>query len=288
MTDGKQVNNELSQSSSSKNVQKKDRREWTIMNLFAQVYRNFPSRGEISKSERPDFIVTTPKGRIGVELTELKYERLDSEFNMRAHEDFLNQMMHTAYDKYKSFDVDIECPLVVDVQFSEKISPLIATNDTKEAEKANLLREGLAEKIAQIVIDNMPMATGKQYVIDRTSKYGDLHLPVLVERILVTNVSGLLKEHLWYASISTKVKPLSIESVSQRIKDKDKKLEGYDKDCIEQWLLIVQNSFLMSAHYDPVAAARALRHKYPSKFNRVLVFERSNAKVTELKILREG
>ncbi|MCQ2202500.1 MAG: hypothetical protein MJZ27_10490 [Bacteroidales bacterium] len=288
MTDGKQVNNELSQSSCSKNVQKKDRREWTIMNLFAQVYRNFPSRGEISKSERPDFIVTTPKGRIGVELTELKYERLDSEFNMRAHEDFLNQMMHTAYDKYKSFDVDIECPLVVDVQFSEKISPLIATNDTKEAEKANLLREGLAEKIAQIVIDNMPMATGKQYVIDRTSKYGDLHLPVLVERILVTNVSGLLKEHLWYASISTKVKPLSIESVSQRIKDKDKKLEGYDKDCIEQWLLIVQNSFLMSAHYDPVAAARALRHKYPSKFNRVLVFERSNAKVTELKILREG
>lgn len=288
MTDGKWVNNELSQSSSSTNAQKKDRREWTIMNLFAQVYRNFPSRGEISKSERPDFIVTTPKGRVGIELTELKYERLDSEFNMRAHEDFLNQMMNTAYEKYKSFDVDIEYPLVVDVQFSEKISPLIATSDTKEAEKANLLREGLAEEIAQIVADNTPMATSKQYVVDRTSKYGDLHLPVLVERILVTNVSGVLKEHLWYASISTKVKPLSIESVAQRIKDKDKKLEGYDKDCIEQWLLIVQNSFLMSAHYDPVAAERALRHKYPSKFDRVLVFERSNAKVTELKILREG
>lgn len=275
------------QSTLSTNAQKKDKREWTVMNLFVQSYRNFPTIAEISKSERPDFIVDTPKGRIGVEVTELKYDRDDHEFNMRAHEDYLNQLMISAQEKYMVADKDSELPLVVDVQFSERISPLVAPCDHKETDRAELMPLGLAEEIAAIVADNLPMATGKQYVVDRTSKYGDLHLPMLVERILITNVSGVLKDHLWYASISTRVKPLSIESVSQRIKDKDKKLEGYATDCKEQWLLIVQNSFLMSAHYDPIAADRALRHKYPTRFDKVLVFERSQAKVSELKILKE-
>ncbi len=274
------------QCSLSSNAQKKERKEWTVMNLFVQAYRNFPTIADIKKSERPDFIVDTPKKRIGVEVTELKYDRDDSEFNMRAHEDFLNQLMDIALEKYQRAVQDSMLPLVVDVQFSDRISPLVATANNKEAEKADLIRMGLAEEIAVIVADNMPMATGKQYIVDRTSKYGDQRLPMLVERILITNVSGLLKDHLWFASISTRVKPLSIESVVQRIKDKDQKLSGYATDCDEQWLLIVQNSFLMSAHYDPVAANKALRHRYPTRFDRVLVFERSQAKVSELKILK--
>ncbi len=272
----------------STNAQKKDRREWTIMNLFMQSYQNFPTRGEVSKSERPDFLVDTPNKRIGIEVTELKYDRDDSAFNLRAHEDFLNQVMIFAESAYIKSEADSSLPLVVDVRFSDRISPLVAPCDNKESEKkAELMRLGLAQEVATIVADNLPVATGKQYIVDRTSKYGDMHLPLLVEKIIITNVSGLLKEHLWYASISTRVKPLSIQSIAQRIKDKDKKLEGYDTGCDEQWLLIVQNSFLMSAQYDPIAVNKALKHKYPTKFDRVLIFERSQAKVTELKILKE-
>ncbi|MDO4461676.1 MAG: hypothetical protein Q4C30_04150 [Bacteroidia bacterium] len=272
----------------STNSEKKDRREWTVMNLFIQSYQNFPARGEVSKSERPDFIVDTPSKRIGIELTELKYDREDSEFNMRAHEDFLNQVMCYAESAYLKSEIDSSLPLVVDVRFSERISPLVAQCDSRDSEKkAELMRLGLAQEIANIVSENLPVATGKQYIVDRTSKYGDMHLPSFIEKIAITNVSGLLKEHLWYASISTRVKPLSIQSISQRIKDKDKKLEGYDTGCDEQWLLIVQNSFLMSAKFDPIAANKALKHKYPAKFDRVLIFERSHAKVTELKILKE-
>ncbi|MBP5366632.1 MAG: hypothetical protein J6Y82_12070 [Bacteroidales bacterium] len=258
------------------NQAKRERREWTIMNLFASSYNLFPI-GVITKSECPDFILKTEKKRIGIELTELKYERTDTQFNMRAHEDFLSAIM---FDAQEIFERQSCLRLVVDVHFSEKIGPAVLLEPG--VQEGILIRKGLSESISRIVIDNLPEATGKKYIVDRTSKYGDINLPMMIESIHIINVSGRMDESLWYASISTKVKPISVESISQRIKDKDGKLAKYDKQCDEQWLVIIQNSFLMSSLYDPVAAQRALKHHYKSKFNRVFVFERSEAKVTTL------
>ncbi len=262
------------------NQHKKDRREWTIMNLFMEHYNQFPI-GDVEKSERPDFIVQTLKGkRIGIELTELKYERNDTEFNMRAHEDFLSHIMHIAEEKYTQNN---NLTLVVDVHFADTIAPDIIQQPTEE--NAQLISNGLAESIARIVSDNLPEATGKHYIVDRNSKYGDMNLPSMLEAIHITNVTGRMDEALWYASISTRVKPITVDSIAQRIADKDHKLQGYDNTCQQQWLVIIQNSFLMSSQYDPVAAQRALRHRYRSRFNRIFVFERSSAMVNELNVI---
>ncbi len=263
------------------NQAKRDRREWTIMNLFAAAYEALPL-GTTTKSERPDFVHVTQRGRrIGIELTELKYERRESEFNMRAHEDFLAEIMNEAC---RTFSLHYAHCLVVDVHFSDKIAHLVATQPWND--EARLMQNGLSESIARIVEENLPEATGKKYIVDRTSKYGDINLPNCIEAIHIINVSGRFDEPLWYASISTRVKPLSVESIAQRIGDKDAKLAGYDHTCDENWLVIIQNSFLMSSHYDPVAAQRALVHKYRTHFNRVFVFERSEQKVARLNILR--
>lgn len=254
---------------------KKDKREWTIINLFSSAYEQFPI-GELEKSERPDFILTTKNKRIGIELTELKYERGDTKFNMRAHEDFLSDIMDNAlsiYAKHKNL-----C-LVVDVHFADSIAPLCINTGIDDAK---LIKQGLSESISRIVIDNLPEATGKHYKVDRTSKYGDVNLPSMIDAINISNVTGRQAEPLWFASISTRVKPLTVESISQRIHNKDEKLDGYDTSCDSQWLVIIQNSFLMAEKYDPVAAARALRHHYHSRFDQVFVFERSEAHVTPL------
>lgn len=264
----------------SSNQQKRDRREWTIINLFASSYNSFPI-GCLEKSERPDFILTTERKRIGIELTELKYERNDTEFNLRAHEDFLSRIMDEALSIYSA---DNELVLVVDVRFSDSIAPMVAME--QGAGEAELIRRGLSESIAHIVIDNLPEATGKHYRVDRTSKYGDTNLPRMIESVDIANVTGRMDEPLWYAGISTRIKPVSVESIAQRIKDKDNKLKGYNHACDEQWLIIIQNSFLMSSRYDPEAARHALRHRYPSDFNRVFLFERSRAQVTMLNIIR--
>ena len=262
------------------NQAKRDRREWTIMNLFASSYNLFPI-GTIIKSECPDFILQTEKKRIGIELTELKYERNDTQFNMRAHEDFLSSIMLGAQDLFERV---CQFKLVVDVHFADTLGP--STLLEPGAQEGILIRQGLSESIFRIVEDNLPESTGKKYIVDRTSKYGDLNLPLMIESVHITNVTGRMDEALWYASISTRVKPISVESISQRIKDKDGKLPKYDCSCNEQWLVIIQNSFLMSSSFDPVAAQRALSHHYKSKFNRVFVFERSEAKVTPLNIRR--
>lgn len=260
------------------NQAKRDRREWTIMNLFSSCYSMFPL-GVITKSECPDFILKTEKKRIGIELTELKYERNDTQFNMRAHEDFLSAIMHSAQE---IFEQQSDLRLVVDVHFSEGIGP--STLIEQGVAEGMLIKQGLSESISKIVIDNLPESTGKKYVVDRNSKYGDLNLPLMIEAINIVNVTGRMDESLWFASISTKVKPISVESISQRIKNKDKKLLKYDQNCDEQWLIIIQNSFLMSSTYDPVAAERALRHRYRSHFDKVFVFERSEGRVTPINV----
>lgn len=265
---------------------KRDKREWTIISLFRQSYPLFPI-GELHKSECPDFIIDTTSRagrprRIGIELTELKYERNDQKFNMRAHEDFLSRIMDAAL---LCFQRSQDLILNVDVHFSDSLSPLIlASPDDSEA---HLLSAALAETIAQIVIDNIPESTGKRYEVDRRYKYGDINLPQHVESIAITNVTGRQEEPLWYASMSTHVKPISVASISQRIKDKDAKISHYDASCDEIWLVIIQNSFLMSRAYDPVAARRALQHRYPSRFNRVFVFERSEASVSTLRLIKK-
>lgn len=256
------------------------------MNLFIQSYNAFPI-GSVEKSECPDFIVNTksrtgkPK-RIGIELTELKYERNDERFNMRAHEDFLSKIMDDALGYYSA---QHDLILNVDVHFSDSISPLILSNGGDDA--AVILRSALSETIANIVVDNLPESTGKRYVVDRRYKYGDIHLPAHIESIVITNMTGRQDEPLWYASMSTHVKPLSIESVSQRIGDKDFKMQHYDSQCDELWLLIIQNSFLMSKAYDPLSARRALQHRYRTRFDRVFVFERSELNVRQLNIIRK-
>lgn len=265
----------------STNQYKKDRREWTIMNLFAEHFNQFPI-GELHKSERPDFILDCRNGkRVGIELTELKYERKDTEFNMRAHENFLSNIMDYAQQVFARMSNQV---LVVDVHFADSISSDIVQQP--DTENAQLICNGLSESIAHIVSDNLPESTGKHYIVDRNSKYGDVNLPSMIESIHITNVTGRMEEPLWYASISTRVKPLTVESIVQRIDDKDEKLLGYDRSCDQQWLLIIQNSFLMSSQYDPVAAMRALRHRYRSRFNRIFVFERSSATVSELNAIR--
>ena len=78
-----------------KNQEKKDKREWGVIKMFRSCYSSFPI-GELSKSESPDFLLQNEGRLIGIELTELKYERADKEFNLRAHEDFLSSLMEEA------------------------------------------------------------------------------------------------------------------------------------------------------------------------------------------------
>ena len=247
--------------------------------MFRSCYSSFPI-GNLEKHEAPDFLLHTKEKLIGVELTELKYEREDKLFNLRAHEDFLNLLMEDA-----QMSVEKICPftLIVEVLFSDEISQTVLMVDD---ESRLLVRQGLADIITNIVKENIPEGTGVKYVVDRSSKYGYHALPPKIQSITIQNVSGRWTESLWYAAISTKVKPLTISSVSQRLVAKNNKLKKYTY-CDEQWLVIIQNSFLMSSSYNLLTAKSALEHTYRSDFDKVFVFERGEGVVSLLSTVRQ-
>ncbi len=263
----------------SANQLRKNQREWNIIRLFRESYLSFPV-GEIEKNECPDFILFSRNHTIGIELTELKYERQDLTFNMRAHESLLEEIMEGAQ---KIVESKTDQQLVVDVHFYEGLVDYIY--EKKGDNKSDLIKKGLMDAIAQIVLDNIPDTTGKMYCIDRHSKYGDLNLPSNIEIIYITNATGRFKEGLWYAGISTRIKPMCIESIVQRLSDKEKKLKHYNPLCTKFWLIIIQNSFIMSSSYNPQNLYKTLHHSYISSFDRVFIFERSKGTVTELKII---
>ncbi len=259
----------------SHNQEKKDKREWAIIQTFRSYCPDFPI-GELEKSEAPDFLLRTDNRLYGIELTELKYEREDKEFNLRAHEDFLSQLMQDAQALFESKN---DSKLVVDVHFSNELNDTVSSLDD---DVRNIIRQDFAETIVKLVEENIPEATGIQYKIDRTSKYGFHNLPNKIECINIKNVTGRWYDGLWYAAISTKIKPLSVASVSQRLIAKEGKLRKYNPECDEQWLVIIQNSFLMSSSYNPLTANEALSHTYHSTFDKVFVFERSVGSVSLL------
>lgn len=262
------------------NQYKKDQREWAIIRLFRSSFTAFPI-GDLEKCECPDFILSTSRKKIGIELTELKYEREDRDFNLRAHEDFLTDIMNGAKQIVEKVCDQV---LVVDVHFTNELGPSVSVPKEKASQ---LMRLAFTEAISKIVLDNIPMSTGKEYIIDRSSKYGDTNLPSKIEMIRIKNMTGRYDEGLWYAGISTKVKPMSVSSVCGRINDKDAKISHY-APLDEQWLIIVQNSFLMSSLYNPDDVRTALNHRYQSKFDRIFVFERSEGTVTELKVSKKA
>lgn len=264
---------------SNPNQFRKEKREWAVMQLFRSACSAFPL-GEIEKSECPDFLVHTAKGLLGVELTELKYDRENASFNPRGHEKWLESIMEEAQAE---FEAASDQKLLVDVHFVNELGPTVSR---PKEEPSRLLHDGLKETILRIVSENVPEATGQQYVVDRTSKYGYQNLPMLIDAIYVKNLTGRYAEGLWYAGISAMVKPISVQSVGQRIADKNLKISHYNSLCQKMWLLIIQNSFLMSSHYNPQQAYRALHHRYLSLFDRVFIFERSEGVVTELPIIK--
>lgn len=261
------------------NQVRKDKREWAVMRMFRSAYSSFPI-AEVEKSECPDFLVRSSHGLIGVEVTELKYDRNDFDFNPRGHESWLESIMDAARIE---FEESSDQKLIVDVHFYNELGPTISRPKDKPA---LLLHDGLKEAILKIVRDNVPEATGLEFAVDRTSKYGYENLPSIIQAIYIKNMTGRYMEGLWYAGISAKVKPMSVQSLTERISDKNTKISHYNHECKKMWLLIVQNSFLMSENYDPQAVYRALHHRYRSLFDKVFVLERIEGNVTELPIIK--
>jgi len=238
-------------------------RERHFIELFKSAYNSFPT-GEIiahEKQERPDVILKTAEGKIGIEITSLhdsKLKRAESECEKAVLE---------AQKIYETLNLP-----------TLHVSVHIGGNHSMNRNN----RKKFAVAIANIVAANLP-PPGKYAEIE--NHFNDAaQFPYEIDVIFVYQYSWPDK-NLWTAPSAGFYRENFVEELQNVISEKDSKLSGYEPECIEQWLLVLAENSSPSTFFDP--SETTVNHLYKSAFDKVFVMEMFKLKVHELKLLQK-
>jgi len=236
-------------------------REQRFVELFKGAYPNFPA-GEIvadENQERPDAIVVTSQGKVGIEITSLhddKLKRTESECEKAVLD------ARRIYEKQGLPKLHVSVHIGGEISFN----------------RAN--RKKYANAIAGLVAANVP-PPGK-YVAVENGFNDPARFPYEIDSIYIYRYSWPDENH-WNAPSGGFYREHFVEELQRVISEKDSKLGGYMPDCKEQWLLVVAENSSPSTFFDP--SETTVNHTYKSAFNKVFVMELFKVKLFELKLV---
>ena len=236
-------------------------RERRFVELFKEAYSAFPT-GEIiadEKQERPDAIVVTSQGEIGIEITSLhddKLKRRESECEKAVSE------ARRIYEK----------------QNFPKLHVSVHIGGENSFNRAN--RNKFANAIAGLVAENIP-PPGKYLAVENDFN-NPVAFPYEIDSMYIYQYSWPDK-NLWTAPSAGFYREHFVEELQRVISEKDSKLSGYAPDCREQWLLVVAENSSPSTFFDP--SEITVSHRYKSAFDKVFVMELFKVKVFELNLV---
>jgi hypothetical protein len=236
-------------------------REKLFVELFKSAYANFPA-GEIiadKEQERPDVIVATPVGKIGIEITSLhdgKLKRIESECEKAV----------------------LAARRIYEKQGLPKLHVSVHIGGENSFNRAT--RNKFANAIAGLVAANVP-PPGK-YVAVENDFNDPVRFPYEIDSIYIYQYSWS-DENNWTAPSAGFYREHFVEELQRVISEKDSKLSGYMPDCKEQWLLVVAENSSPSTFFDP--SEKTVNHNYKSAFDKIFVMELFKVKVFELKLV---
>jgi hypothetical protein len=232
---------------------------------FRENFPDFPE-GAIIPYERPDFLVITPQGRIGVELREYHVEELDGGrgSRMRAQESTEDRVLRTASEQHQSKGLP---PVAVHVLW----------NPHQPFSRRKI--QELAAVLAAMVQEHLP-ELGHEVAIRR-------HHPAW--RSLPQEVASLrvdrrvnFSKNSWTSVRAAFVPTLTPSELQKIMRDKEAKMPSYRQECRKVWLLIVARGFEPSTHVDLGPEVEA--HEFETSFDRVFFLHHANEYVTELRV----
>lgn len=145
---------------------------------------------------------------------------------------------------------------------------------------------GLAKKVADLVrVLAVGLTPGEWNRFDRWGKgrrFAALFPDELRDvSIQVVDNPGFV---LWGVGLGAAVPDITPERLMEAISGKDKKVADYDRSrCDELWLLLVTGG-MWSSYYAMNAAVE--EHEFPTRFDRVLLFENFRGQIVELRTVR--
>lgn len=234
-------------------------RERLYVDLFKESYPKFPE-GEIiadENQEKPDAIVLTSNGNIGIEITAIvdkKQKRSESECEKAVLD------ACRIYEKQQLPNLHVSVHIGCENNFNKKN------------------RSRFAKAIAKQVSDNIPQPKA---FVDLENKWDDSEsFPYEINNILIFNLPALERNH-WNVPSGGFCRE-DFETELQGILDeKESKISGYTP-CKEHWLLVVAENMSASTFFE--ASEKTIKHLYKSSFHKVFLLEAFKAKVFQLNL----
>ena len=244
----------------------KKAREETYLRRFRENFAGFPE-GTILPSERPDFLVETDRGRLGVELTEYHISEPDEGRGSptRAREGTEDQVLRMAAEQYRSKGLP---PVVVNV--------LWHTNQALDRHRMPELATGLAD----LVQEHLPEPNQSVTINERRHPAGR-YLPEEVASLHFIRRDSISKGS-WTPVRAAFVPTISPSELQRTVRSKEAKVLSYRQQCREVWLLIVARGFEPSTYVDLGSEIEV--HEFESSFDRLFFLHHADEYVAELRV----
>lgn len=234
--------------------------ERRYLDVCRRAINDFPP-GSVIESESPDFLVKSPGGIVGVEITRI--------FRSAEPGDPPPQSQDTERDliaeRAQTFAGQSMDPVIVDIYFNSRA--LLTKRD----------RDNLAKKLVDLVASSMP-GLGENRLIENQPPVNSQ-----VSHIDAVHIwrPHPLRSHLWQVGDAGIVNDDFAPSLQHLIADKDGKVDCYREKCDSCWLVVVADWRGPSAFFE--ISDRMVEHTYASLFDRLYFLEGYSGRVTQLR-----
>lgn len=243
----------------------KKARELAHLEHFRQICPVFP-KGEIEKTESPDFLVRGGSRLLGIEHTEIFQPGRPHGGSLQAQDSLAQKAVARARELWMEA---VGRPLLVQILFHPRV----------KIAKENI--DAIAEAIARAV-EKTTIEPGEVVMLKRTG-VTQVFLPREVVHIAIRRpLIDKKEEDLWRCSSSGWIPELPPQEIQDVIDKKGRKLANYTLNCSEVWLLIVADAARLPATVD--LSESALLHVYTTRFDRVFFFSNADRRYAELNI----
>jgi hypothetical protein len=221
--------------------------ELFYLHKFKENFPQFP-QGEICAHERPDFLVTTNEGRVGIEITEFYRDmagtaEITLQQRRAIHQQILNHAKSIADKRgllgahiQVHFDTNFYCKASETISIASKLVQLAEGMFTGESSRELLKRD-------EIQIEGIPMLS--VWWTKGTTSFWKSPWANFVPGLLPEQIQGVLDA-------------------------KTKRQSDYRKICDQIWLVIVMDRFKTSSF--ALIPPETLKHRYTHKFDLAFLF----------------
>jgi hypothetical protein len=233
---------------------------------FKELLPGFPS-GMVIPTEEPDFLVETPSGHVGIELTELHVAASPGSVPVQASLAMRQRTVDRAQAIYAAGGhPPIRCTVFMSNEHIHKSEV-----------------EDLATAIASIAIKNLPPGYGS--VREDYNWLNRDYFPERIHSVAVHRLDAITRTH-FNCPGAVWVPHLVTEDIERAIGPKGGKYSAYRTRCAEAWLVVCADTTTMSTWFEFEPPALCATYRAP--FERVFVMRQFGSLLHELTIAPSG